>query len=193
MSSEINTNSLLFLYLVEGGKGGVGKSIFCMLLIDFLTKCKGRKILLIETDTSNPDVGKTFSNNDDVEVISLSLDNADGWIELVNYVEASQRDIVINSAARSGEAIKKFSSTLTGSLEELQRKLITFWLINRQRDSVELLKKYMDVVPGELKLKCAERLLTCPTSQIESLMIFILNVFLLLRPQKKCLSATVLN
>ena len=150
MSSEINTNSLLFLYLVEGGKGGVGKSIFCMLLIDFLTKCKGRKILLIETDTSNPDVGKTFSNNDDVEVISLSLDNADGWIELVNYVEASQRDIVINSAARSGEAIKKFSSTLTGSLEELQRKLITFWLINRQRDSVELLKKYMDVVPGEL-------------------------------------------
>lgn len=28
--------------------------------------------------------------------------------------------------------------------------LITFWIINRQRDSVELLKEYMDVVPGEL-------------------------------------------
>ena len=29
-------------------------------------------------------------------------------------------------------------------------QLISFWVINRQRDSIELLKKYMDVVPGEL-------------------------------------------
>jgi hypothetical protein len=94
--------------------------------------------------------GKTFTHNDDVEVISLSLDNADGWIELVNYSEASDKDIVINSAARSGEAVEKFGGTLIDSLEELHRQLVSFWVINRQRDSIELLKKYMDVVPGEL-------------------------------------------
>ena len=138
------------LYFVTGGKGGVGKSILSMLLTDFLTQYRKKKIVLIESDTSNPDVGKTFVNNDDVEVIFLSLDNADGWIELVNYCETKDKDIVINFAARSGEAIKKFAGTLIGSLEELNRALITFWLINRQRDSVELLKEYMEAVPGEL-------------------------------------------
>ena len=140
----------LFLYFIGGSKGGVGKSILSMILADFLTKCKNRKIILIESDTSNPDVGKTFAHNDDVEVLSLSLDNADGWIELVNYSEANKKDIVINSAARSGEAVEKFGGTLIGSLDELHRQLISFWVINRQRGSIELLKKYMDVVPGEL-------------------------------------------
>lgn len=139
-----------FLYFIGGSKGGVGKSILSMILADFLTKCKNRKIILIESDTSNPDVGKTFAHNDDVEVLSLSLDNADGWIELVNYSEANKKDIVINSAARSGEAVEKFGGTLIGSLEELHRQLVSFWVINRQRDSIELLKKYMDIVPGEL-------------------------------------------
>ena len=139
-----------FLYFIGGSKGGVGKSILSMILADFLTQCRHRKIILVESDTSNPDVGKTFTHNDDVEVISLSLDNADGWIELVNYSEASDKDIVINSAARSGEAVEKFGGTLIGSLDELHRQLVSFWVINRQRDSIELLKKYMDVVPGEL-------------------------------------------
>ena len=140
----------LFLYFIGGSKGGVGKSILSMILADFLTQCKNRKIILVESDTSNPDVGKTFVHNDNVEVLSLSLDNADGWIELVNYSEANKKDIVINSAARSGEAVEKFGGTLIGSLEELHRQLVSFWVINRQRDSIELLKKYMDVVPGEL-------------------------------------------
>jgi cellulose biosynthesis protein BcsQ len=96
----MSNNSSLFLYFIGGSKGGVGKSILSMLLADFLTKSKERKIILVESDTSNPDVGKTFTHNDDVEVISLSLDNADGWIELVNYSEANKKDIVINSAAR---------------------------------------------------------------------------------------------
>ena len=146
----MTTQENLFLYFIGGSKSGVGKSILSMILADFLTKCKGRKIILIESDTSNPDVGKTFVHNDDVEVLSLSLDNADGWIELVNYSEANKKDIVINSAARSGEAVEKFGGTLIGSLEELHRQLISFWVINRQRDSIELLKKYMDIVPGEL-------------------------------------------
>ena len=149
----MNANLLLrYLYFIAGGKGGVGKSILAMLLADFLTQYRKRKILLIESDTSNPDVGKTFVNNEDVEVIFLPLDDADGWIELVNYSAESEKDIVINSAARSIEAIEKFAGTLTGSLEELHRNLTSFLVINRQRDSIELLKLYMDVVPGELHI-----------------------------------------
>ncbi len=141
---------MTFLYFIGGSKGGVGKSFLSMALADFLTKYKNRKIILVESDTSNPDVGKTFAHNDDVEVLSLSLDNADGWIELVNSCEKSDRDLVVNSAARSGEAVEKFGGTLISGLEELHMQLVSFWVINRQRDSIELLKKYMEVVPGEL-------------------------------------------
>ena len=148
--SAANVNAMLNLYFIGGSKGGVGKSFLSMALADYLTQYKGRKIVLIESDTSNPDVGKTFTHSDDVEVLSLSLDNADGWIELVNSCEGSNRDLVVNSAARSGEAVEKFGGTLIGSLEELHMQLISFWVINRQRDSIELLKKYMDIVPGEL-------------------------------------------
>ena len=108
-----------------------------MALADYLTKYKNRKIILIENDTSNPDVGKTFTQNDDVEVLSLSLDNADGWIELVNSCEVSNRDLVVNSAARSGEAVEKFGGTL----------IVSFWVINRQRNSIELLKKIWTLFP----------------------------------------------
>ena len=146
----MSTQENLFLYFIGGSKGGVGKSILSMLLADFLTQYRKRKIILVESDTSNPDVGKTFTHSDDVEVLSLSLDEADGWIELVNYCEANDKDLVINSAARSGEAVEKFGGTLIGSLDELHRQLVSFWVINRQRDSIELLKKYMDVVPGKL-------------------------------------------
>ena len=141
---------MVILYFIGGSKGGVGKSFLSMALADYLTKYKNRKIILVESDTSNPDVGKTFAQNDDVEVLSLSLDNADGWIELVNSCEGSNRDLVVNSAARSGEAVEKFGGTLIGSLDELHMQLVSFWVINRQRDSIELLKKYMDIVPGEL-------------------------------------------
>ena len=49
-----------------------------MALAEFLTQFKCRKVILVESDISIPDVGKTFNQNDDVEVLSLSLDNADG-------------------------------------------------------------------------------------------------------------------
>jgi cellulose biosynthesis protein BcsQ len=57
------TNSR-FLYFIGGSKGGVGKSILSMILADFLTQCRRRKIILVESDTSNPDVGnETVTKN----------------------------------------------------------------------------------------------------------------------------------
>ena len=41
------------IYLVSGRKGGVGKSIVSMALVDYL-QMLGVDVLLIETDNSNP-------------------------------------------------------------------------------------------------------------------------------------------
>ena len=46
------------VFLVGGGKGGVGKSLFSIALIDYL-EGSGEGPFLVETDTSVPDVYKT--------------------------------------------------------------------------------------------------------------------------------------
>jgi len=138
------------LHIVNGSKGGVGKSFVCMALLDYLTQHDDKKITLIESDTSNPDVAKAYAKDNMVEVISLRLDDADGWIELVNICDNTGNDIVVNSAARSNDAVAEYGVTLTESLEELQRNAISYWVINRQRDSIELLKKYEQHMNGTI-------------------------------------------
>ena len=134
---------------VGGSKGGVGKSKMSYALIEYLLR-SDKKVLLIETDNANPDVYKAHKNcsNINLTCIMLDLDNADGWIELINEVDAhSEHTVIINSAARSNKGIKSYGATLREVLPELNRELITLWVINRQRDSVELLYVFLDVFP----------------------------------------------
>lgn len=134
------------VYLVGGGKGGVGKSTFSIGLIDTLQANK-QGVHLIETDTSNPDVYKMHSKEIGADLVDL--DDAGGWIDLVNICD-KHRDvaIVVNTGARNDRGIAMYSDTLSSTLDELQRHLVTLWIINRQRDSLELLNRYMDAVPA---------------------------------------------
>jgi hypothetical protein len=137
------------IYWIGGSKGGVGKSMVAMATMDLLLG-RNERVLLVECDTSNPDVWKTYRN--DVEKIELvDLDKADGWIHLVNVAGAEpEHIIVINTAARNNAAVEQFGTTLGASLEELGRPLVALWVINRQRDSVELLKDFARVLPEAL-------------------------------------------
>ena len=133
--------------IVGGSKGGVGKSFVCMAMIDYL-QTRGEQVLLIESDTSNPDVGKAY--REDVAALELlDLDQADGWIELLNVCEAHPDcHVVVNSAARSNEGVNNYGSMLSDTLPELQRELTTLWVINRQKDSLELLRSYQKALPN---------------------------------------------
>ncbi|MES2900196.1 MAG: protein mobD [Pseudomonadota bacterium] len=132
------------IYLIGGSKGGVGKSLVSMATIDYLSR-QDEAVLLIDADTSNPDVWKTYKESIGAHLIDL--DEADGWIELVNLCDANPDSVVvINSAARNNAGVSAYGKTLNDTLPELKRKLITLWVINRQRDSLELLKEYMDAI-----------------------------------------------
>lgn len=138
------------IYLVGGSKGGVGKSMVTMSLVDYLTN-RGEKVVLIETDTSNPDVYKTYADTLDCHV--ANLEDADGWIQLVNVCgdpDNAESIIVINTRAANNQGVQKYGETLNSTLEELGRKLIVLWVINRQRDSLELLKDFRDNLPEAL-------------------------------------------
>ena len=69
--------------------------------------------------------------------------------QLVNLCEARpDHVVVINTAARNNKGVNAYGQTLNGTLAELDRKLVTLWVINRQRDSLELLKEYMAAIAG---------------------------------------------
>ncbi|KPC31075.1 Uncharacterized protein ABJ99_4891 [Pseudomonas syringae pv. cilantro] len=134
------------IYVVGGGKGGVGKSFTTIALIDSLEQA-GVKVLVIESDTSNPDVWKMYK--DQIETRLIDLDDANGWIDLVNACdEFKDHVVVINTAARNNKGVVAYGETLNSTLVELGRELTTLWVINRQRDSLELLKEYRDALPG---------------------------------------------
>jgi hypothetical protein len=133
------------LILVGGGKGGVGKSLFSMAVVDFLESTKEAPFL-IETDTSVPDVFKTYRETIEGELVNL--DEREGWIELVNLVESRpESTIVINTGARNQTGITNFGKTLRKALPELKRKLGVFWLIDRKRESLELLSDFSEALP----------------------------------------------
>ena len=133
------------IFLVGGGKGGVGKSLMSMALLDFL-QAGGQEPFLVETDTSVPDVFKTYQEETAGELVNL--DEREGWIELVNLVESrADSTIVINTGARNQTGVSNFGRTLSKALGELGRKLVVLWMIDRKRESLELLSDFMAAIP----------------------------------------------
>ena len=133
------------IFLIGGGKGGVGKSLLSMTVVDFLG-CTGREPFLVETDTSVPDVYKTYQADTGGELVNL--DEREGWIELVNLVDSKpDSTFVINTGARNQTGINNFGKTLSKALPQLKRKLVVLWAIDRKRESLELLSDFLEVIP----------------------------------------------
>jgi hypothetical protein len=133
-------------YLVAGSKGGVGKSLATMAFLGYL-RTRGINVFLFESDTSNPDVAKSYASTVPHQLVEL--DRRDGWIEMVNRVgELTDSTCVVNTGSRSNTAVAKFSSLLESGLGELGVELVTIWMINTQRDSVELLHEYHEALPA---------------------------------------------
>jgi hypothetical protein len=136
------------IIIVGGSKGGVGKSLVSMSLLDYLQQRK-EELLLVETDTSNPDVFKAYNGQPGVTCEVVDLDEADGWVDFINICEEHpNKTIVVNTAARNNKGVAAYGKMLESALPELKRRLLTWWVINRQRDSIELLKEFMETLPG---------------------------------------------
>ena len=139
------------IFYVGGGKGGVGKSIISLTLVDFLLTKYGdsKTIHLIETDESNPDVGRVYKGK--IPVTNAILDeNQKGWILMAGLIEQSRDTLfVINSAARSNLGIRKNGGNFVAVLEngKVPYDFVTFWPMNRQKDSVTLLEDFIAHVP----------------------------------------------
>ena len=138
------------IFYVGGGKGGVGKSITAITLVQFLIDRFGDSMAvhLIETDESNPDAGRIYKGK--IPVTNVILDEQEkGWIHMANVIEKSSGALfVINSAARSNMGIRKNGRNFTAVLENgrIPYAFVSLWPMNRQKDSVVLLEEYLRYV-----------------------------------------------
>jgi len=133
------------IYLVGGSKGGVGKSMVTLALADHLQR-RDTHAVLVETDTSNPDVMKAL--RDEIQCAAYDLDDADGWIGFVNFCDTHRgAAVIVNTAARNQTGVTRYGGTLARTLDELERRLVVLWVINRQRDSLELLHIFGQTFP----------------------------------------------
>jgi hypothetical protein len=145
------------IYLVGGSKGGVGKSMLTLALADHLQR-RDIHAVLVETDTSNPDVMKAL--RDEMKCAAYDLDDVDGWIGFVNFCDAHRGAVVIvNTAARNQTGVARYGGTLARTLEELERQLVVLWVINRQRDSLECAAHLRADVPRYSDARRSQRLL----------------------------------
>ena len=139
------------IFLVGGGKGGVGKSMLSMALLDHL-RDEESSPMLIETDTSAPDVWKAYK--DDVESQCIDLEQRDGWLELLDVLDRhADTPIVINSKAANQVGLRKFGGMLVEAVRQQKRKLVTLWVIDRKRDGLELLGGFLETLAKDERVE----------------------------------------
>ncbi|MHB1756811.1 MAG: nucleotide-binding protein [Leptospirillum sp.] len=128
------------VYWIGGAKGGVGKTMVATGLIDYLRQ--NADPIIVETDKKNPDVWR--AHKDEIQTETSDLSDQDGWVELLNLCASTEGPVVVNSAAGTDE--KQGIDALEQSLEAGGNKLVVLWVINRQRDSVELLREFLESI-----------------------------------------------
>ena len=101
--------------------------------------------LLIETDTSAPDVWKAYRS--EIESHCVDLEQKDGWLEMLEVIgrNAATR-IVINTKAANQLGLRKFGGMLLEGVRQQDRKLVVLWVIDRKRDGLELLASFIETL-----------------------------------------------
>lgn len=139
------------ILFVGGDKGGVGKSMMTVAAIDYyLHRGPSERVMLVESDSANPDVGKICDSIAEVEQVLADLDTEAGWLGLTDCVARHPGPIVINSAARNGSGRREYGHLLAAACQEMHRELVLAWPINRQRDSLQQLAEARGTFNGRI-------------------------------------------
>lgn len=124
------------LTIIDGAKGGVGKSLVGSFYASTVLSC-GTSLTLIESDQANPDVARRFQH--ETQVVLADLSDRDGWINLLEAIEGiDSRDIVMPMPAGLN-TIGEIQELLCQTLASLAIELQVIFCLSRQNDSIGLI------------------------------------------------------
>lgn len=129
------------LVISHGDKGGVGKSIFSMLAVEF-GLFSGRNIAIVEGDTKIGDVKARYENV--VSVLSVNLDKSGKDAEnaiatLFGHLEALESNfVVMNAPANAHKALDSYAELIVPVARELGFQICVAWMVGRESSSATL-------------------------------------------------------
>ncbi|MGB3207502.1 MAG: hypothetical protein WBB28_21155 [Crinalium sp.] len=100
-STDAKVKAIKRIHFVDGEKGGVGKSLFCRVLLEY---CNSRgyldRIHFVESDVSNPDVGRIYFTDEEgkktyTEAEFTSEDKKDSSADVVLEL-ATKKSVIVN-------------------------------------------------------------------------------------------------
>ncbi len=136
------------LIIAHGEKGGVGKSMFSMLAVDYLiNKNDGRKIAIVEGDLSVGDVAGRYAGVPGIQGYAVDIDksgrDAENAIALLfDKLEANDSDsVVLNAPANAAKSLDVNAELILPVAKSLGYEVCVAFMIGLEAASGEMSKR----------------------------------------------------
>ena len=136
------------LIIAHGEKGGVGKSMFSMLAVDYLiNKNDGRKIAIVEGDLSVGDVAARYAGVPGIQGYAVDIDksgrDAENAIALLfDKLEANDSDsVVLNAPANAAKSLDVNAELILPVAKSLGYEVCVAFMIGLEAASGEMSKR----------------------------------------------------
>ncbi|HAA28529.1 MAG TPA: hypothetical protein DCE56_13660 [Cyanobacteria bacterium UBA8553] len=140
----------MLIHFVHGEKGGVGKSWFARLLVDCCLSSGWETITLVESDSSNPDVGRYFPEI--TEKIFFSEDDKRSYDVDRIFQLAETRPVLVNLPAQVDAPLNDWierNGLLDEDFDELE--IYKWFVCTGEPDSVALFKNSTQALNGKIR------------------------------------------
>ena len=133
------------LYFSHGDKGGCGKSVLALFIIERLMNEHGT-VHLIEADPSQPDLAKRYAAVPDVVTGFLSLNRAGDGENAVSkfgkWLEAQDAEhVVVNLPAGASETLDNMGDMIRDLAEGLDYRLVITYSLEKNGLAADMLEK----------------------------------------------------
>ena len=139
------------VHLVVGTKAESGKTLFSVALVDYFRDL-GRPVIVIETDTTQPDVDDVYARRQTERLVirSYSLASAAGWRELVEFVSRYRCDfeVVVNTGGRNQAEIETGVREGYAAALVAGGQVVSWWLMTKDYETLESLRWYLRTMPA---------------------------------------------
>jgi Mrp family chromosome partitioning ATPase len=132
------SNCKKYIY-VTGGKGGIGKSAMALQLADYYSHTGN--VLLIDTDSTNPDSSAAFKKGTDAKVTAIKgrvrsedssgqIDSS-GLLETLNAAETSDAEtIIVDAPGGDSVLLATAGSIISEACKQMNMDAIFVWLVD---------------------------------------------------------------
>ncbi len=148
------------IVISHGDKGGVGKSLLTCAAIDYRANQKGfdaSKVIILDADPRNADVFRMFDGYPQYgKAERISLASKEDWmkfIDRIQYEKGRGYDYMLSLPAGIGGILGKEGAKFGDLVGQLGHQITMFWTIDRMPDSINLFKRALFDIGGQIKYK----------------------------------------